>query len=220
MKRHQINHRAISIELVEAAPRLLPKLPKDASRAITKKLRSIGVKLYLGQSVQSENADSLVVNGKSIKSHTVIWTAGVTNHPFFKDNSFKLTQSGKVVVDEYLRAENDIFVLGDNASTPYSGMAQTALYDAVFVAKYLQRGSKSKPYKPKKPITIIPVGSKWAAVCAGQLRIYGWLGWMLREMADLVAFHDLEPWWRAGEQFMNEFVTEESCPVCATASQK
>lgn len=223
MKAHGLERRQVHIDLIEAAPRLLPRLPKDTARMVQRRLKRLGVRLYLGQAVQGETADELMVNGKPIRSHTVVWTAGVTNHPFFKDNSFTLTSRGKVATDIYLQAEDNIFVLGDNANTPYSGMAQTALNDGKFVADNLKRrasGKDFKSYVARKPIIVIPAGPKWAAVIWGRLRIYGWLGWVLREAADLIAFHDYEPWQRATKQWMTEFGGEESCPSCAKAAIK
>jgi len=132
MKRHGVEPRKVHIDLIEALPRLLPRLPSDTSRMVKRRLKRLGVKLYLGQAVQSQSADELTINGKPVRSHTVIWTAGVTNHPFFKNNDFTLTKRGKVSVDAYLQAEDNIFVLGDNANTPYSGMAQTAIVDGDF----------------------------------------------------------------------------------------
>ena len=219
MQSHGINHRAIHIDLVEAAPRLLPRLPQDTSRMVRRQLKRLGVRLYLGQAVQGETADELTVNGKPIRSHTVIWTAGVTNHPFFKDNNFVLTNRGKVATDIYLQAEDGIYVIGDNANTPYSGLAQTALHDGDFVAQNLRRklsDKEPKSYMVKRPITVIPAGEHWAAVIWGKVRLYGWIGYTLREAADLLGFHDLEPWAKAGKQWFTEFSSEESCPVCAT----
>jgi len=63
-------------------------MPKDVSRALQRRLRKLGVKLYLGKKVEGETADSLVVEGNPIPSSTVVWTAGVTNNPFFKQNDF------------------------------------------------------------------------------------------------------------------------------------
>ncbi len=217
MKKHGIKHRAVHVDLIEAAPRLLPRSPKATSRAVRRRLRKLGVKLYVGQAVQGETADALMVNGKLISSHTVVWTAGTANNPFFEQNNFAISERHKVVVDQYLRAEPYIYVIGDNANTPYSGMAQTALYDAVFVAKNLTRnwaGKTTRPYKPKLPATIIPAGPNWAAVDWRGLHFYGWLGWWLREAADWLAFHDYVPWWKAMEQWVTEFGIEESCPIC------
>ena len=218
IQHHGLPAKTIHIDLIEAAPRLLPRLPKDTSRSVYKQLKKLGIKLYLGSAVQGETADELTVNGKPIRSHTVVWTAGVTNHPFFKDNQFIIMGRGKVGVDVYLQAEDNIFVLGDNANTPFSGLAQTALHDGDFVARNLIRranGKDFKSYVAKKPITVIPAGPKWAAVVWGKLRIYGWAGYMLREAADLIGFHDLEPWVEATKQFLTEFDTQDDCDVCA-----
>ncbi len=221
IQNHHAGRRAVHIDLVEAAPRLLPRLPKTVSRSVAKHLRSLGVKLYLNQKVEGETSDALMVNGQPIESHTVIWTAGVTNHPFFNDNGFEIAGHGKVKVDAYLQAAPDVFVLGDNADTPYSGLAQTAIYDAFFVAKNIKRHLKSHPpkiYKPKQPISVIPAGPYWAVVQWGKFTFYGLAGWLLRETADFVAFHDIEPLIPAGEQWLEEFVEQENCPECATAA--
>ncbi len=218
MKNHGIKHKAVHIDLIEAAPRLLPRSPKPTSRAVRHQLSRLGIKLYLGQAVQGETADSLMVSGKPIMSHTVVWTAGVANNPFFDQNNFAISERHKVVVNEYLESEPHIYVIGDNAATPFSGMAQTALHDAVFVSGNLTRrleGKKQKKYHPKQPISIIPAGPRWAAVDWGKFHFYGWLGWALRESADWIGFHDFEPWWKATGQWMTEFGEEESCPVCA-----
>lgn len=220
MKVHGVKHRAIHIDLIEASPRLLPRLPKDTSKAVRKRLKKLGIRLYLNSTVEGETADTLTVSGKPIRSHTVVWTAGVTNHPFFKDNGFVLTARGKVATDIYLQAEPDIYVLGDNANTPYSGMAQTALRDGAFVARNLKRhesGWRPRSYVAKPPVSVIPCGPHWAAVVWGQARLYGWIGWLLREAADINGFRDLEPWKKAGKQWFSEFTAEDDCPVCATA---
>lgn len=218
MKQHGVKYRNIHVDLIEAAPRLLPNLPRDTSRMVERQLKRLGVKLYIGQTVQGETADELMVSGKPIRSHTVIWTAGVTNNPFFVQNNFGVNRRGKVAVDVYMQAEPDIFVIGDNANTPYSGLAQTAIHDGTFVAKNLKRrqsGKNLRSYNARKPITVIPAGRHWAATIWGQFRIYGWLGWMLREAADLVGFHDFEPWRKAFDQWFIELGEEETCPVCA-----
>lgn len=220
MHNHHVKDRLVHIDLIEAAPQLLPRLPKSMSRAVASHLRHLGIKLYLGQTVQGETADALMVSGRSLTSHTVVWTAGMATHPFFKANGFGFGQHGKAAVNVYLQADDDVYVIGDDANTPYSGMAQTALYDGKFVARNIKRqadGKKLKSYVPKQPITVIPAGQHWAAVQWGPIKLYGRLGWWLRELADLVAFHDYEPWKRATKQYMTEFGEEEVCPECQTA---
>jgi NADH dehydrogenase len=218
MYMHGLKPRRLHIDLVEAAPRLMPRMTPSYSRTIQKRLRKIGVRLFLGEAVLAETADNLQLSGHSLKSHTVVWTAGVTNHPFFSKHGFSLNDRGKVAVDQYLQAEDNIYVIGDNADTPYSGMAQTALYDGQFIASHLKRqghGQKLKAYKPKKPVYVTPVGPNWAAVVWGKAYIYGWLGWLIRSAADFAGFRDYEPWWLASKHWLAEYEEDKNCAVCA-----
>lgn len=216
-RQHNLPDHKFHVDLVEAAPRLLPRMPKDVSRSVARHLRKIGVKLYLNTAVQAQTADALMVNNKPIRSHTVIWTAGVMNHPFFVDQGFQLSRNGRVRVDQFLQAEPGIYVIGDNADTPYSGMAQTALYDGKYVAHNLQRIASNmdpNPYVAKKPIYVLPAGPYYAAVLWGRFRIYGFIGWILRMLADLVAYHDYEEWTYATKRWLKEDDSEESCHLC------
>lgn len=215
--RHGLPKRAIHVDLVEAAPRLVPRMPKDVSRRIARHLRHIGVHVELNKAVQAQTADALMVNNKPIRSHTVIWTAGVTNSPFFASQGFQLAPNKKVRVDQFLQSEPGIYVIGDNADTPYSGLAQVALGDGEFVAHNLIRLANKLepiPYRAKKPVYAMPAGPKWAAVLWGKFRIYGRLGWWLRSLADLVAYHDYEPWHLATRRWLALDDQEDLCPEC------
>lgn len=223
MHNHGIKHRAVRIELIEAAPRLLPRSHKSISRAVSRRLRKLGVHVLRNQAVQGQNTDAIIINGKPLKSHTVVWTAGMANNPFFKTNGFVMAERGKVQVNQYLEAEPDIYIIGDNAGTQYSGLAQTALYDAEFVASNLVAKLRRKPqqaYVPKQPVSIIPVGANWAAVEWGKVRFSGRLGWLLRSAADWIGFRDLQPWWKASEQWLTEFGSQEDCLTCEVVNQQ
>lgn len=219
-KKHGVRGRGQpKVELVEAGPRLLARMPHSVSRALSRRLRKLGVKLIFQKPVQSESADTLLLGGKQITTKTVIWTAGVANNPFFKQNKFIMSDNGKVKVDQALQAWPGIFVIGDNADTEYSGMAQTALHDAVFVANNLIRhteGEEPLKYKPKKPVHVIPVGKRWAMVAWGNLHFYGRLGWLVRKAADWIGYRDIEPWWKATNRAMSDTQLEDKCLICAT----
>jgi len=222
MAKHGVKKRSVNIHLIEASPRLLPRSPKRTSWAVRRRLKRLGIKVHLGKVVQGETADELTMSGRKLKSHTVVWTAGVTNHPFFSNNHFVLMNRGKVATDVYLQAEPDIFVIGDNANTPYSGLAQTAVLDGTFVAENLKRQARGKDmraYNPKAPTSVIPAGPHWAAVSYKNLTVNGWLGWVLREAADFIAFKDLESWPKAARQWLTGFEEEEeNCAFCAVGS--
>lgn len=217
-ERHHLPPKKVHVDLIEAAPRLLPRMPKDVSRRVKAQLKKAGVKIYLKTAVQAQTADALMINNKPIRSHTVVWTAGVMNNPFFAEHNFQLARNGKVRVDLFLQAEPGIYVMGDNADTPFSGMAQTAINDAKFVAenlKLLADGYEPKPYKAKKPIYVLPAGPDWAAVVWGKMRLYGRQGWALRRGADFIGYKDYLSLHSAAERWMAESDEEESCTHCA-----
>lgn len=221
MKHHGITDRKIHVDLVEGNKHLMPRMPKSVGIAIERRLRRLGVKLYLGKAVQGETADALTVSGKPIRSHTVIWTAGQANNPFFAENGFQISERRKVAVDEFLRAEKDIFVIGDNADTMYSGMAQTAIYDAEFVAHNLVKEAEGEPklaYRPKKPVYVTPAGPQWSAVEWGKVHLYGKLGWFLREAGDFVAFTDIEPLPEAAMQWAHVLQEQHLCEICGAVA--
>ena len=204
-----LREQKIHITLVEASPRVLPRMSKASSNAAVKRLRDLGVKVETNKMVQSASADGLMVSGKPIQTQTIIWTSGVANAPFFKQNAahFELNPRGKVVVDEYMQARQGIFVIGDNADTPLSGLAQTAIHDGVFVARNILRaknGEKPRTYKTRNLGVVIPIGHNWSIYERGSLRFTGVLGAFMRDAADIVGHHDVLPMghaidtWRAG----------------------
>lgn len=220
MKHHGIRARNVRVDLVEGAPRLLPRMPKAISRSVKRRLRTLGVRLHLGKTVEGASAEGLTVSGKSLLSNTIIWTAGMANHPFFAENHFAFGPRGKVAVNVYLQADDNVYVIGDNANTPYSGMAQTAMYDGALVAKNLKRAADGKdllPYKPKKPIYVIPAGHGWAAVLWGRMKFYGGIGWALRRAADARAYTEIQPALQATKQWFTEYGEQENCQVCTRA---
>lgn len=184
----------VSISIIEAAPRVLPRMSEHASKMVLARLKRLGISVELNKKVEAATADSLIVNGRPIKSHTVIWTSGVANNPFFKTNAaqFNLAPNGRVVVDAHLRVDPHIYVLGDNAVTPYGGLAQTAVRDGIYAARHIL-GKTRKPYKPVLPAVVVPVGENWAVFEYRKIRFAGRLGALVRQAADLIGYRDILP---------------------------
>jgi len=192
----------ITFDLIEAADRLLPVLHPNISQAVTDKLKSMGVNVLTQKAVTAvDDAGLHFKDGETKDPGTILWTAGVKpNDLLAQIPGIELDKRGRAVVDEQLRAKNmqDVFVIGDCASTQYSGMAQTALEHGAFVAQVIETGGKKTPpvYRPAEPAYAIPVGISWGAVQIKKLRIYGLLGMALRRGADLHAYMLLLPIWR------------------------
>lgn len=223
MNQHGLHHHAVHVEIIEALNQLLPRLPKSYAQNVSKRLTSLGISLKLNSKVVSQNDLELTVNENKIQSQTVVWTAGVSNHPFYKANNFLITQHGKVACDIFLQAEDNIFVAGDNANTPFSGLAQTALHDGQTIAENIVRshfGYPMKAYKPKNIITVIPAGKKYAAVLWGKTKFYGFFGSVMRHLADIDGYNNILPWYSAIFLWLKYFSKRsKQCPYCQNSSE-
>lgn len=222
-KNHKLTGVKFQIYLVEAGPKVLGALPARFTDKVEARLKRLGIKLYLNTAVKSETKDYINLPGEKIKSHTVIWTAGVQPNPFFTQNQIPLNKRGRVEVDEHLQLSPDVYVLGDSAETKYSGMAQTAIHDAKFVVKNLLRethGKKPLKYKVSTPVFAIPVGTKWAAVLKGKRRYYGKVGWGMRRRADLQLYKMFLPIDKALTTWRYAYDRSESCPECIKKKKK
>lgn len=218
-KRHNIKRHKVHIDLIEAADRVLPNASIKASRLARRRLQKLGVKVKTNCRVRSETETTLVAGNQSIPTHTVIWTAGVTNNPFYKANpdQFRFDDHGKIIVDGYLRVDDHTFVIGDNAATPYSGLALTAIHNAGYVADYLKRTAHDKnipAYHPFQPISAVPVGPRWSVVQWRGRTFGGFIASLVRLFADLVGYMDVMGLKRAVRLWLRRYTYEENCPVC------
>lgn len=188
----------VKVSVIEAGPRVLPRMSEAVSTTVQARLKKLGVHVELGKTVEEQTADSLIVNGQPIKSTTVIWTSGVANNPFFTANheQFEIAKNGKVVVDSYLQSGKDVYVIGDNAYTPYSGLAQTALKDAIYVARHIL-GKSKRQYVATLPPVVVPVGENWAVFEYKKIHISGIPASLIRSVADFVGYSDILPFGQA-----------------------
>ncbi len=219
-KWHGLARTHVSVDLVDASPRILPSVPERISRKVHARLNRLGIKTMINTKVESETDVSLVANGKSIPTQTVIWTAGVSNNPFYKANAkeFSFNDHSKVLVNERLMVDAHTYIIGDNAATPYSGLALTAVHNAQFVARDIKKQLAGKKnihsYKPLRPSTVIPVGRHWAVMQYRSLVIWGFAGSIIRNVADFAGYMDVLGFWKALEIWTSTGIEEEQCSVC------
>lgn len=218
---HGFDFSLVTIELIEAASRLLPALPEAISEKVKKRLHGLGVNIFLNRAVIKEEIEQIFLKDMEIRTKTVIWTAGVrTHHLYSLTKGLTFDQKGRVLVNEFLQPPgfDNVFILGDAAATPYAGLAQTAIYDGRYAAKIISRRLGQKPlfsYWAKKPACAIPIGPGWAIVLIGPFRFFGRFGWCLRRLADLRFFLSILSFRKALLVFLNSKTLCESCAICS-----
>ncbi len=225
-KLHGLDSSLITIDIMEAAPRLLPTLPEQVSRRATARLRNLGVNIFVNRALINEDLEGVFTKDMSLKTKTVIWTAGIKTNKFYaKIPGIVLSKKSRVEVNEYLEAKNlkDVFVIGDAAETLYAGLAQTANYDGSYVARVIEKkiaGLALKPYVPKSVSYVVPVGPHWATAVIGKIRFYGFFAAIIREFIDLSFFMTILPWGKAFSAFRSGKKVCESCHTCLKAIEK
>ncbi len=221
---HSVDNNFITIDIVESAPRLVAMLPEDVSRRIYNQLHQMGVNIFLNRALVKEDVDEILLKDMSVKTNTLIWTAGSrTNHFYGEIAGLQLHRNGRVLVDEYLHAEGfkNVYIAGDSAQTKYAGLAQTALYDGEYIARTIIESKNHKTLKKYKPHPVsyaVPVGDGWAAVSIGSFHLYGRLAYWLREVIDIRFFLSILPFKKAFKIFFNRSLCE-SCETCTRSSE-
>ena len=174
--------------LVEAAPKILPEIPRRLGEYAARRLQRRGIEIHVGTTIESyDGTEALLVDGTRIPARTLVWTAGVRANPLLAELGLPLDDRGRVVVDETLRVEgmDDVWSLGDcaavrNRKTPGvvdPPTCQHALRQARRLAKNLT--GDPKPYRYRMLGQVATLGRfKGIAEIPG-LHLWGFPGWFV-----------------------------------------
>jgi len=174
--------------LVDAAPKILPEIPKRLGEYATRELWKRGVDIRVSTTLDSAEPHSVTLSdGTTLETETLVWTAGVRAHPVLAELGLPLDDRGRVVVDPLLRVtgREDIWALGDCARVPNEATpehsdpptCQHALRQARRLAKNL-RGER-KPYRYRMLGQVATLGRHKGIADVIGLRLRGFPGWFV-----------------------------------------
>jgi len=141
----------ITINLIEAADRILPPLPKRLADEALKILQNLGVQVHTSARVQEVTASGArLTNGTFLPAELIVWTAGVKAPDILtKLDGLETNRHNQLVVLPTLQTTRDpnIFAIGDCAACPWTGhagktvppRAQAAHQQASYLARLLKR---------------------------------------------------------------------------------
>jgi NADH dehydrogenase len=172
--------------LVDAAPRILPEIPRKLGDYAAHELERRGVDIRVDTKLESVEPHAAVLSdGDRILTSTVVWTAGVRAHPLNERFGLPVDEGGRIIVDETLRVEglSNVWALGDGARVPNAATpgefdpptCQHALRQARRLAKNL--AGHAKPYRYRMLGQAATLGRyKGIAQVPGAM-LRGFLGW-------------------------------------------
>jgi NADH:quinone reductase (non-electrogenic) len=174
--------------LVDAAPKILPEIPRGLGSYAARRLAERGVEIHVGTTLESyDGREAVLEHGLRIPARTLVWTAGVRASPLLPELGLPLDERGRVVVDETLCVvgKEDVWALGDcaaviNAKTPGvtdPPTCQHALRQARRLVKNLT--GTPKPYGYRMLGQVATLGRfKGIAEIPG-LHLWGFPGWFV-----------------------------------------
>lgn len=198
-KKYNITESLLTVDIVEGLSRVLPMMPESVSTRVDARLRDLGVNVFCNRDLKKEQSWTVQLADMIIGTKTLVWTAGIiTNELVKKITGLQLAKKNRIIVDDYLQAKGfeNFFVIGDAADTKYSGLAQTAIYDAECVAKNISRKIKDgKPqgYVPRPVAFNIGVGPRWSVMMIGGWVSFGWFPYVMRTLIDIKYFLSILP---------------------------
>ena len=207
-----INPAEAQILLIEGGDRILSTFPPDLSEAAERSLIRLGVRARTKALVTEidENGVTIKIDGETqrIRSHTVIWAAGVKASPLgallAAATGATVDRGGRVVVapDLTVPGHPEILVIGDLANCtgkdgkPLPGVAPVAIQQGKYAARLIVnrlRGKDTKPFHYWDKGNLATIGRRAAVADFGFTRVSGviaWLAWLFVHLLYLVGFEN------------------------------
>lgn len=236
-RRHGITEKYVTVDIIQAVPRLLPTMSEKVSEVALHRLNSLGINIILNRPVTAEDSNGVHLKDIQFNAKTIIWTAGVRpSHVYSDIKGLILHKSGRIIVDEHLRIaltltpdekpathSENVFAIGDSANTPFAGTAQTANHDADYVARMIEHTINKKgfpDYKQRSTAYVVPIGEHWAIFTYKNIVLSGRVFAWLRELIDFKYFLSILPFWKAFTVWREGGHLSESCPTCRQAEEE
>jgi NADH dehydrogenase len=172
--------------LVDAAPKILPEIPRRLGEYAARHLERRGVEIYVATTLESyDGREALLSDGTRVPAQTLVWSAGVRPHPLLGELGLPLDERGRVLIDESLRVQGreEIWALGDCAAVPNyrtpehldPPTSQHALRQARRLAKNMTGAPKPYGYRMLGQVATLGYHKGIAEIPGLHLR--GFLGW-------------------------------------------
>ena len=190
-----IDPRSAKIVLVEAGPRVLAAFKEPQSAYALRSLEKLGVEVRVSSTVTGCDADGVQIGAERLESATVIWAAGVAASPAGRWLGAPLDRAGRVLVQQDLSVNGNVFVVGDAASVTLAdgrrvpGVAPAAKQQGRYVASVITARIAGRPSPPpfvyRDPGNLATIGRRCAVIEFPWITLRGFVAWWLWGIAHI-----------------------------------
>lgn len=197
----------MEVHLIEGQDRVLPPMSEQVSKKAHRFLEKLGVKVHVGTLISDYDGTTVTTkDGKTFKTATFIWAAGVTGAPVSgikassiveKANRYKVDRFNRIEGFEHIFALGDIALMAtDDFPKGHPQVAQPAIQQGKRLGENFRKmlkGEKMERFKYFDKGTMATVGRNKAVVDLGKLHFGGaiaWFLWMFVHLWFLVGFRN------------------------------
>ncbi|MFD2613620.1 NAD(P)/FAD-dependent oxidoreductase [Paenibacillus gansuensis] len=181
-KKYGVSYNDISLNLVEAGPKILPVFSDDLIARAQSSLEGRGVKFLIGLAITEVSGNVVTLkDGQKIEANTVVWTGGVQGSSLVGNCGVEVNR-GRATVNEFLQSTShpDVFLAGDCAvvfapdGRPYPPTAQIAWQMGETAGENIAAYFKGAPMGAFTPVfsgTLASLGRKDGIGAIGETNI-------------------------------------------------
>jgi NADH dehydrogenase len=193
------NFDLMQINLIEGSKGLLGGMSEHASKKALFYLQRLGINVVLNARVTDYNGDTLIYNGKEIKTKTVIWAAGISGEIISGIPQESIGRGKRLLVDEYskLKGFEDIYAIGDVSlmSTPkypngHPQVAQVAIQQGATLSRNFMSMLNKLPlqqFRYTDKGSMATIGRNRAVADLPFIKFSGFIAWLTWMFVHLMA---------------------------------
>ncbi|MBI3304868.1 NAD(P)/FAD-dependent oxidoreductase [Candidatus Parcubacteria bacterium] len=201
------------ITIIEASPGILSGFHPAVVAAVSERLKNLGVRVRTNAKVVSSDAGGVWITeagrnqSEYVRSLVTIWTGGIQPNRILKELLLPRDVRGRAEVNTALLCTPNTYAIGDNScfvdpktKKPLPAVARIAIAQGKVAARNTIATilrQPAMPYPVHRYPVVIPVGGKWAMADMIYLRIWGFLGWCIKQLVELLYLFSILPFSRA-----------------------
>lgn len=226
--------RDVTLNLIEAAPRILPALPERIANEAMRILQGLDVNIRTNARVSAVKADGVQLDsGEFISAELVVWAAGIRSFVCLQNmDNLAINNINQLLVKPTLQTtiDDNVFAFGDCAAAPWLGKeagtlipprAQAAHQQAQHLAKQLRHhieGKSLQDFHYQDFGSLISLGENWAAgglmgsIASGTLFVEGYIARFMYNMLYKKHQLGLHGFWKVALDTVSGFIRRRTTP--------
>ena len=219
-KDYKLDPSEFSVHLVEAGPKILQMVTDKEQEKALKYMQRVGIQITIGDGIVEVLPDRVQLSsGKTIATHTTIWTAGVQANTDTAEFGIEKARAGRLVANSYMEAKDheNVYIAGDlvyfedaaNGGAPVPQIVQAAEQTGHTAAMNIIatiKGTEKHAFKGKYDGFMVSIGSRYGvAYLMNKYHLTGFFAMLVKHLVNLLYFFTIRSFYYMVTYVQHEF---------------